>query len=310
MEDLIRWFDARDFFLGLNQVKRDLDAAIQKAQTSHHPDAVWLCSVLAECSDFPSCADVLRSFKDDARALCFSGYLGTHIPGGRRIDLDLIECAANQEHPLALYLLAKWGEGSEEQRNAMLGRSAELDEPLALFAVADSIASPSPEADAMLQRAAMLGNRAAQVKIAEQFDIMDLRRYKILVRGRSVSHFFAWSVRALLLTYLQERNNGDFILSVANLVDRECFVNSSEISHYTNNFVHENVLRALIYVKDEWNKRARAVVLDWSLMALRLPLCKDVRCYIAKMIWFNRATDFHVDMTQFEEIIRGPEYFL
>lgn len=317
-DDLLRWYKARDLLLGLTRVPQDFAAAVEMARTSKHPDAMWLCRVLADCPMDYRCADLLRAYTpEDPRALCFAGKLGVPMPGGIAIDCSLLKRAALQhEYPLALRLYGQFGdELSREERDAVLSRAAALEDPHALYLVGISLAEESDKRAAMMQRAAELGNPFAQLELAKGLDVMDLRRYELLLRAQPVSiGVFDSSARTVLLRYLEDGNDGDLILRIADLVakqhNRDGGSSEAKKSHYLDESASTRDLeKALLHMRTEWNVLGRSEVDSWNRVALRLPIVKDIRRYIAQLVWQSRASA-PLDISSWEKRIRGPQYFL
>ena len=81
-------------------------------------------------------------------------------------------------------------------------------------------------------------------------------------------------------------------------------------SHYLDESAStQDLVKALLHMRTEWNVRGRSEVDSWNRVALRLPLVKDIRKYVAQLVWQSRASA-PLDMSCWEKQIRGPQYFL
>ncbi len=72
--ELFKWLDIRDTFLGENNKKQDITAALALARDCKHPDAEWLTSVFEgkDVSTNEDAREVFLLHQTDARALCFT----------------------------------------------------------------------------------------------------------------------------------------------------------------------------------------------------------------------------------------------
>ncbi len=98
--ELFKWLDVRDTFLGQNERKQNITKALELARDCKHPDAEWLISIFEgkEVSTKEGAREVFLLHENDARALCFSGWLSNN----RRIDFsDVIRRAAEMGNAFA-----------------------------------------------------------------------------------------------------------------------------------------------------------------------------------------------------------------
>ena len=99
VEELFKWLEIRDTFLGQNCKKQDVKRALALACDCKHPDAVWLSSV-------PELAwmEVKEAFEgaDDARALCFSWI----CDGEKKDELSSLRRAAEMGNAFACSTLS------------------------------------------------------------------------------------------------------------------------------------------------------------------------------------------------------------
>ncbi len=298
LDELFKWLDVRDTLLGHNKRSQDFPAALALARDCKHPDALWLTS-LFEGKDVSTKEDArnifLRSFENDARALCFAWWLADD----RKEALSLLRRSSELGNAFACSTLCceVWCENKEEafrlaryaaslrERDGfrMLGRcfnegvGCEIDLNLAkkFFLIALE-----------------LGGIFAGVFYARLLDEYDPARWlwleRLALRGwpGPFLAFFSKPVKQLFCA----SGNASVVFLIGRILRGNIDVEKGAIFGQSYNF--DSLIgptnQAVSFFSSQ-SKSARVAVDTWTLVAARLHLIKDMRIYIGKMIWDVRC---------------------
>lgn len=77
----LEWYAIRELLLGDNDAQADVKRALELADSSQHPEARWLCSIVVgkDVTTKEEARAVFLQHGDDPRALCFSALLADPI---------------------------------------------------------------------------------------------------------------------------------------------------------------------------------------------------------------------------------------
>jgi hypothetical protein len=289
-EVLVKWYEARDTFLGLNcrrsNATRGLQLADEVANTI--PEAAWLGNLFPSrraLSDHDVARVLMQRAETDPLAACYAvlGMYHTSETGAR-----LRAAALLSRHPLYLgeYVKRRYL-GVDAPITDLIALSTELDaqnEPrgtyvLALHAV--HFHCDKAKGSALFERAAKLGFVEAYVHHGRR-------------KGVTASEYWLWTGRAA--QYGRDRSHYLDRVVVALRMFHENQLPSACLVQIWRNYTHEislDTLRGLdATIADEidalcrgWLAKARMAVDTWILAARRLRICKDMRRLIGQRVW-------------------------
>ena len=294
--ELFKWLHVRDTFFGYNGRKQDITAALALARDCKHPDAVWLKSIFdgKDVSTKEGVRKVFLSSQEDARALCFAWCL----TDSREYDLSLLVGASEMGNAFACASLS----------DEIIGENVEEAFRLAQFAAAHH------ERDGFYLLGLFfrdeLGCKKDLNLAKENFliavelgDVYAASDYGCLLGESDPAHWL-WLGRAAL------RGVPDWFLGYFSKEVEEFFSGSgiATIVFFIGHALKGNINmenRQIFREKYDFDSRigpanqavsfynsqiksARLAVDTWALVAKRLRLIKDMRIYIAKMIWEAR----------------------
>ncbi len=302
LPELFKWLDVRDTLLGDNKRKQDFSSALALARDCKHPDAEWLTSIF-EGKDVATKEKVREVFllhENDARALCFAWWL----TDDRGNDLTLLRRAAEMGCAFAcatffFKVLLVVGKKNEAFRLAQL--AVVKHERDGSYCLGYAFASGSGcEKDLNLARenyfiAAELGHVYAVERFGALLDESDPIRWVLWGRAASrgspdrflrsfskqVEQFFSCSGNATVAFLIGRALKGNI-----NVEKKAIFGSQGEFLNYYDWIGPAN--RAVSFY-DSQIKSARLAVDTWTLVATRLHVIKDMRIFIAKMIWEGRC---------------------
>ncbi len=291
--ELFKWLDVRDTFLGQNGRKQDITAALALARDCKHPDAEWLTSIFDE-KDVSTKEDVKEVFlccENDARALCFAWYLRD----GRWNDLSLLRRSSEMGNAFACSTLF-WEVRRENKEEAFrLAQLAAAHNERDGFFELDSYGIRCEE-DLNLAKqkyliAAELGHVAAAAKLCDLLDQSDPAHWiwseRAALRGspnfffgffpNQVGRFFSGSGNATVVFLIGRALKGKIDMEKKQIFGKKYLFDC-----------HIGPANQAVSFYESQIKSARLAVDTWTLVATRLHLIKDMRIYIAKMIWEAR----------------------
>ncbi len=98
MDCLKEWLLARDYLLGFNGYRQDINLALKLASSCQHPDAVFLTSIVAgrEISSAAEARELFLEHRSDPRALCFAALVDACSHDGELQEAADMGCALAQ----------------------------------------------------------------------------------------------------------------------------------------------------------------------------------------------------------------------
>ncbi len=277
---LLGWYDVRDaFFAG-----EDLSLVLEKARKCVHPDAVWLLETLKDrplVRDrflFAHCQD-----QNDPRVLCFSAVCDGFW------NIRKWKQAADSGYPFAQAKLVQHVQPSEALSLAQKSAAANEREGLyalaLLYAQGKVVPTDVEMAKACFERAIVLGHGWAAAHMASfspRFSLECIKYWCLAAR----SGFCSSDIASSLSNHNVMANRSCvFVLGAA----VKFLINSSEKrALFRETF--KNVANALVAVAffETQVGAARAAVDEWTKVAIRLGIIRDVRKLIAKLVWDAR----------------------
>jgi hypothetical protein len=310
-EELVKWYDARDAFLGINGVPRNFRRGIELARAlppGEIPEATWLCNVFPVAASKLTLRMVVNTLAKMRTALA-SVYLELlrEEEEEREDDVaDYTDLARSEWHPLfvAVEVMREWMFAREEERSTYV-RLAENREPRGFFCLWE-LDGRGPF-DPNLKRAVDLGLvNAWDAYGREAFLPAEPQRYywtgRAAQRGFGMGKF-ANEVSQCLASFLGGLGTSACILQIRKMLDsglldirnEDAVCSQLHNSHMMN---PEKSVRAMLYIRDlceGWRKDAHNAVNAWTGVGRRKRVVKDIRIMIGKRIvkeWM-RDVEYH-----------------
>jgi hypothetical protein len=276
-EELVKWYDARDTFLGINYVERNLCRGLElahalSAETKNAiPEAAWLCSLFPNTNVTPR--DVCAAYaKNKTVTAAVYAVLLLHKPPDQWMSRLF-------EHPLfaAIKMPTARRLGPET-----LGRLAETREPRGFY---ERWTRGRDAAD--LKRAAELGLVEAWWDYGMwRFHLDDPEGYAW--RGRAAqrgfkTQDFLYDVARYLSRFLISNALG----SSACIVQMDALYGKGALSveRLPGRAADRDVMRHIRDLCKNWRADARCAVDTWLAIGRRLHVVRDIRRVIGKRIW-------------------------
>ncbi len=301
LPDLLLWLEVRDTFLGQNEKKQDITAALALSRDCRHPDAVWLASVLdgKDVSTAEQAKDVFLKIENDARALCFA-YILTDEDDDED-NFSLLKMSVEMGNAFAcstLHEMVNDHEDEEDGFRVRLARKAvKLHERDGFFWLGvcyeDGIGC---EVDMILAKenfliAAELGHVWAADDLGRILDACNHDRWIWFSRAAlhgwpesflesfsdEVGNFFSGCGNATVVFLIGRALKGNINM------DEKLFFGIG----YDFLSLNGPANQAISFYEHQV-KAARLAVDTWTMISIRLILIKDMRIFIAKMIWEKR----------------------
>ncbi len=297
VHDLLHWLFTRDTFLGQNNKKQDISAALTLARLCKHPDAVWLASIFEGLTVLTEneARAVFVLHQNDARAVCFAWWL----TDGRRNDLSLLRRAADMGNAFACSSLCEflWHENEQECFCLAQAAAARLERFgfhwLGIcFAVGIGCAKDANLAERNFLIAAELGDPFAARKYCNFLKAAEPARWIWLGRStsdgdiafldsfvRPVEKFFSCgcgSTAAVVFAI------GRALKGKIDEGKREIFGNKEKFDACVG-----PASQAVDFYEHQI-KSARAAVDAWTMVATRFGVVQDMRIVIGEIIWEQR----------------------
>ncbi len=305
--ELFKWLDVRDTFLGENNKKQDITAALALARDCKHPDAVWLASIFEgkDISTKQEAKKVLHLHQNDARALCFAWYLTED----RRSDLALLRRSSEMGNAFACSTLcgAVWRVDREEGFR-MAQFSAAQHERDGFFCLGscfrDGIFCEKNLSKAKEYHliAAELGDVFAAADNGNLLDKSDPARWLWFSRAAlsDLPGPFLDSFAKQVERFFSGSGNATVVFLIGRALKRNIDMEKTLLFGFRYDDIDSIIGPAnqAISFYDSQTESARVAVDTWSLVATRLHMIKDMRILIGKMIWearFEANYDFDLD---------------
>jgi hypothetical protein len=293
---LVRWFHARDVFLGLNHhnnVARPYAGRLLAEELVNEvEEAAWLCSVIS---------------RDDTLELMRTGIHDKFVAEGSRrghtyayfclrgrvaaalVDLARLGCPLAQGY-CALYHNDIFADEFERVQFAVA--SALNGEPHGLMACGIMCFDkrlPPAQAGSYFGRAARLGFRAAMVPYAKCCFVYDsIERYEWLARSigpdvrdhRELWHLISPLIHDIFVTGLQSCR---LLYPISKALSKHGWKVGQVFG------AHKIDFDCVLSIYPTCTNQARSEIRAWCLVAKRNRIYKDVRVMISKMLWARRA---------------------
>ncbi len=293
LDELFKWLDVRDTLLGENKKKKNITAALALARDCKHPDAEWLASIFEgkDVSTEEGAIEVFLSFENDARALCFSWYLTDH----RWNDLSVLRRASEMGNAFACSTLHGELVNEEAFRLAQLA-AMQHERDGFYFLGCCFLNGVGCEKDLNLAKENYL--IAAELRL-----VVAATAYGHLLGGSDPGCWLWWGRAALrglpgsflrsfskeVKAFFSGSGNASVVFSIGRALKGNIDMEKKQIFGYDWSF-DSWIIPAdqAVSLYSSQIKSARLAVDTWTLVATRLHMIKDMRIYIAKMIWEAR----------------------
>ena len=304
-EKLGKWYQSIKFFFGDSGVGENFGEGVDCLELCADvvDDAAWLLSIFKDHMS-SGVANLLKSLKSQAkldldssydprkraRALYFvarSGGLGAYFvdPDGRKMILQ----SAEMGYVLAQFFMAECCKACEECFH-WAEKAAAQGHPDAMYMLAYYSLEDTPLKDVLTLPTALSWMRRA----AELEQPFALREYAIRTFSCDDPQRYRWLGRALRAgSYAAESDLVKAVLAKNNVFDRIV----CEIGQIFQDRFPCHVGFAINHASKCYRTvvvHARMAIDCWTFVAKRLGLIKDLRVYVAKMLWEERT--FWADM--------------
>ncbi len=294
--ELFKWLDVRDTLLGQNYKKQDVKKALALARYCKHPDAEWLSSIFEgkKVAKKEEARQVFLSCKNDARALCFAWCQSED----REHDLTLLRRAAEMGNAFACSSLCEevWEE-SEGEAFRLAHFAAAQHERDGFFWLAgcfeEGVGCEKDEtsAKANFLMAAELGSVDSADDygrlLGEASPTCWLWWSRIALHGWPYSLLNSFSVPVEL--FFSGSGNAKIVFLIGRALKGNIVAEKKAI--FGPSYKFDSLIgpanRAVSFY-DSQIESARLAVDTWTLVSVRLCLIKDMRIYVARMIWEAR----------------------
>lgn len=292
--DLFTWLCIRDTFLGLNERKQDITAALALARDCKHPDAVWLLSVCQGVSTTEQARKVFLLDQNHALSLCFAWILG----GEKLEDLTSIRRATEMGNSFSCATLSRriLGENQKEAfRLAQLAAAQHERDGFRwvgfcfVFGVGCEKNLSTALENYLL--AAELGNVEAAESYGSYMHESDPFRWIWL--GRAASRRWPVSFLASFASQVERFVSGSGNSCIVFLIGRALRgnIDVEQLKLFGSFYNYFSLIgpanRAVLFYEQQIIAARRAVD-TWTIIAKRFKLIKDLRVLIGKLIWEAR----------------------
>jgi hypothetical protein len=292
-EDLVKWYDARDAFLGINRVERDYNRGMELAHAlstkvkNAIPEAAWLCRLFPRGSGASSLREegVILALTADQTPTA-SVYLALLLD--ENPPLEYVRVAINSRHPLFLGVSSH--AAGERMRPEILAELIEQREPRGFFDQWERDGRPFRSSD--LRRAAELGLVFAWHAYGRTaFKTDNPARYywtgKAAQRGIH-ENSFAVAAYAALVDFLDEHGSSACIAQIGDMIGRGCL--GGRLLTQPGNVIctgpnmYVRAMRYISVLREQWRTDARDALSAWLCIGIRKRVVKDIRVLIGKRI--------------------------
>ena len=290
----LEWYKIRDTFFGDNNVKQNIPLALMLAVSCKHPDAQWLTKVCAG-RNVNNEEDAKKVFtavgQNDARALCFTWLCGTWT---EQRDLAMLNRSAELGFAFATALLAR---ETKNLRFYLAQLSASQGEREGCFWLAISLRyghgceKDLVKAKETFLHASELGHVVSLIHLGYLFDELDPQRWRWWGRAAALGD------SSRFLSYLKHQvelfNSGSGSAAVVFAIGE---ASQGHINEETRKIFNSDydldwhivpVNQAIAFYQSQLEASRRAVD-EWTKVALRFRVCKDIRILIGRIIWSAR----------------------
>ena len=311
---LLKWFTARDVFLGLNAHKQNIGEGLRLAADCDHEEARQLCKIFSDWSDgvinsegmecdflLPPAPQRAKGYfrEADGLSLCFAGLVS------KRDDKLLLE-SAKLGYALAQAQVAE-SSMSQSEKFEWATLSARQGEPMGFHVLGDcydegyGCERNREQAQRLFKCSAELGFVQGQYAYSMSLGISDPAHFfwigKVAQKGKNfaASVFISGAMKVLDAFFLQNEG-APVVFQIGASLKGNIGPQFSDITRprgavfgFSVDYASAERVRQAISMFDEWCDKARLAIRCWALVAKRLHICKDVRTMISKLVWERRV---------------------
>jgi TPR repeat protein len=280
---LLSWYEVRDFLVGDACLDQDIKKALELASVCSHPDAVWL-SQLFLGKEFNTCDEAAQIFhlfgNEDPRAICFAAVVL------RSWDMALLERAAHLNYAFAQSKLCHFC--SDE--NALLwAQKAVLQgerDGYFYMGVHFTKIQNVQKANEYYALAADLGDTYAMVNIGLVLSRNDVKRWEWF--GQAAQRHDLGVFLQELEIETERRFSTTISFAIGRVLNGNVdLVNVKVFGRSVSVAVIEFGSKCVSFFNHQL-KMYRFAVDEWTHVALRNRVVKDIRRLVAKLIWDTR----------------------
>jgi hypothetical protein len=286
--ELIKWLDALRV---IQSRAHSLIDGVELARKSTHPDAVWLCARVAS-RGLSELANALADEEPDARTLFFRA----RLVGSAAECVDAMRKVAEMgyAHAQAVMAVLETGESEKRAWSELAAAQGSREGLLRLsYFLSKGVGGPMDKERgfAALQQAAELEEREAMHLLYRDFRHPKNLRYRSLCRAAALG--CDWAVKEVVnfvLPSVKKRVlDGQPLLQLgAALKGGIDGANSRVLGASVAEPVIGTALQC-VALYEGWMQQVRAAIDLWTVVARRAGLVKDVRLFVARGLWSERA---------------------
>jgi hypothetical protein len=309
-EELVKWYDARDAFLGRNYTLQsytrglELAHALSAETKAAIPEATWLCNLFPDADVmagevFYVLAKEFETSSMSATAAAYLAYLSRNpLPEWTRV-------AKSARHPLHV---ASFAFGRDDTRE--FEKLASLREPYGFWVLWQTDGNMDN-----LQRAAELGLVDAWLEMGKVI-VKGPQKFhwlgKAAQRGLRVDEFVTAAYIELVWFLGGNSETTACIAQIGEMIGHGGLeFEDGSMTRRLDNYTHtpDMYVHVMYYVRDlckQWKKDARDALNAWSCVGLRRRVVKDIRLMIGKRIIEEWTRDVEYCPFRPDGVPRGP----
>ena len=293
LEVQMEWYKIRDMFFGRNFVEQNIPLALELAAKCSHPDAQWLTAACAgkEIERRKEAGQVFLALgQEDARAMCFAWLCGAYPEdvfctfvaqsASRGFAFAKSEAAAGTPHEFELRF--KWAKeaAAQGERDAFCiigfflkhGISCKID----LEAAKQNVLLGSK-----------LGDVFAMITFGEMCNASDFERWFWWSRAakKRAEQSFLKNFSTQVELFIDKQKNGRVIFIIGQTLNNQVNAECNRILGFRVGNDDLNAARFAITFYQSQLEASRRAVDEWTKVALRFRVCRDIRKLIGQMIW-------------------------
>lgn len=275
------WYKIRDLFTGSNYADQNFAKALSLAKTCTHPDAVWLTSVTknVDMENINWFAHFMSLDQSDPRTLCFAWSFVLDLAGLLKRSADMGYAFAQAKYELYFgkgksYAEAACKQGERDGFHA-LGRYYGKNCDMENFWL-------------VVTKAANLGRIDDMILLAKKCINDNQHKEAIIWYGKvaiSTTLRF-WFCDYCILYFATSTESNMYIMGkFAKLIIKQ---RESRLGTVNSRKTKWKCMKKAAEFFDQQVTASRNAIQAWSICAKRLNIIKDMRIFIAKLVWKNR----------------------
>lgn len=292
---LLEWYKIRDMFCGNNFVQQNIPLALEMAASCTHPDAVWLTEACAG-KNVKSAGEAERVFssldQNDARVLCFMWCCGDNDDES---DLPPLRRSAELGFAFAQATLVGEVEGSEKFKFAQLSAAQGERDGLTLLGccVCDGFGCEKnlDKSKEILLLAIKLGDVFAMIELGYVLENSDPRRWRWWGQAAALGN--SWTFLSTFIAHVELLNSHSVSAAVVFAIGQSLHghVNEEARRIFNSSALFKTRIgpakQAIAFYEAQLNACRKAVD-EWTKVAIRFGIYKDMRILVAQYIWSTR----------------------